>query len=156
MPAGRPSKYSDKLAARICERLAEGRSLREICGSDDMPPESTVRQWVVDDREGFSAQYARAREAQADLMAEEILDIADNASNDWMERNGDDNEGWQVNGEHIQRSRLRVDSRKWLMSKLKPKKYGDKVQHSGDPDNPVQIIVGTGFSSGWGSGGGEA
>ena len=147
MPGGRPSKYSDKLVATICERLIEGQSLREICRDDDMPGERTVYAWLSQ-REDFQQRYALAREAQADLMAEEILDIADNASNDWMERNGDDNEGWQVNGEHIQRSRLRVDSRKWLMSKLKPKKYGDKVQHSGDPDNPVRHAIQVTFVGG--------
>lgn len=93
-----------------------------------------VLRWLADeDREDFRRQYARAREAQADTIFDEIIDIADNATNDWMERNGQDDEGYQLNGEHVQRSRLRLDARKWMAGKLAPKKYGDKIQteHSG-------------------------
>jgi hypothetical protein len=79
-----------------------------------------------------------------EAWADEIVDICDDASNDWMERNnGDDKESsWVLNGEHVQRSRLRIDTRKWLLSKLKPEKYGDKLQHGGDPGNPIQHQVG--------------
>jgi hypothetical protein len=108
-----------------------------------MPHESTVRNWALDDREGFAAQYARAREIGYFSMFDETLEVADDARNDWMERQ-DDNGGssWQVNGEHIQRSRLRVDTRKWMLSKALPKVFGDKVtqEHVGDPDKPVEIL----------------
>jgi hypothetical protein len=112
---GRHSVYTPELAARICARLASGESLRAICADEDMPPESTVREWAVDDREGFAAQYARAREAQADFHADEIIEIADSA-------------------EDAQLGRLRVDARKWVASKLAPKRYGERldVAHSGD------------------------
>lgn len=107
-----------------------------------MPHESTVRSWALDDREGFSTQYARAREIGYFSMADELLEVADDGRNDWMERS-DDNGGisWQLNGEHIQRSRLRVDTRKWMLSKALPKVFGDKVtqEHVGDPDRPVEI-----------------
>lgn len=85
-------------------------------------------------------QYARARAVQSEHMAEEILAIADNGQNDWMERNGEDSPGWTLNGEHIQRSRLRVDSRKWLMSKLAPKKYGERVtqEMTGKDGGPIE------------------
>lgn len=85
-------------------------------------------------------QYARAKEVQSEHMAEEILAIADDGQNDWMERNGAESAGWAVNGEHIQRSRLRVDSRKWLMSKLAPKKYGDRVtqEMTGAGGGPIE------------------
>lgn len=76
-------------------------------------------------------------------MADELLEVADDARNDWMERQ-DDNGGnsWQVNGEHIQRSRLRVDTRKWMLSKALPKVFGDKVtqEHTSDPEKPVSVI----------------
>jgi hypothetical protein len=82
------------------------------------------------EHEEFREQYAQAREAQADTWADEIVEIADDGSNDWLARShGEDDEGWRVNGEHIQRSRLRVDARKWLMGKASPKKYGDKIEH---------------------------
>ena len=125
---GRPSIYTPEIAALICERLAEGWTLREVCKADDMPVESTVRNWALTDHEGFFAHYAKAREIGYHAMADETLDIADNAANDWMERNGEDDAGWQANGEHIQRSRLRIDTRKWLLSKALPKVYGDKAQ----------------------------
>ena len=124
---GRPTEYSEGLAQKICAELAEGRSLRDVCSSDDMPGETTVRRWALEDREGFSAHYARARELGYLAMAEELLEIADNGQNDWMERHGDEDAGWQANGEHLQRSRLRVDTRKWMLSKVLPKVYGDKI-----------------------------
>lgn len=127
MPAGRPTDYGPDIVSQICERLADGQSLREICRADDMPGMTTVFRWLAA-HEDFREQYARAREAQADRFAEEILDIADDGSNDWMQRQqGDDDPVEVANHEHISRSKLRVDARKWLMSKMAPKKYGDKI-----------------------------
>lgn len=123
----RPSTYTKAVALEICGRLVEGESLRSICRSEDMPPAGTVFRWL-DAHESFREQYARAREMQADLFADELLDISDDGRNDWMERNhGDEDPGWVINGEHIQRSRLRVDTRKWIASKILAKKYGDRV-----------------------------
>lgn len=143
--AGRPSTYSAEIAAIICERLGEGESLRRICNDEGMPAKSTVMLWLAQHSE-FSDQYARARETQADYLAEDLLEIADDARNDWMESNGEDDKGWIANGEHIQRSRLRVDARKWLIAKLAPKKYGDRVtqEHTGPGgEGPVRHIVET-------------
>lgn len=115
--------------ATICDRIANGESLRSICSGDDTPAASTVFLWLADDST-FSEQYARAREAQADALFDEILDIADDGRNDWMERKNkdDQNIGWVENGEALRRSALRVDARKWMAGKLKPKKYGDKLE----------------------------
>lgn len=126
------TSFTQEVFDTICNRIAQGESLRSICASDDMPDVSTVCRWLAADGEGgeLRNQYARAREAQADHIFDEILDIADNAANDWMERNGEGGEGWQVNGEHIQRSRLRIDARKWMAGKLRPKVYGDKIDHN--------------------------
>ena len=72
-------------------------------------------------------------------MADEILEIADNGANDWMERQGEKDAGWQANGENLQRSRLRVDTRKWLLSKALPKFYGEKLAIGGDKDmDPIK------------------
>ncbi|MER1940494.1 hypothetical protein ABS755_07270 [Castellaniella sp. FW104-16D08] len=138
---GRRSAYTTELAAKICERLAAGESLRSICRDDDMPADSTVRLWVADDVEGFSAQYARARDTGLDTMADSMLDIADDGSNDWVESNDPDNPGYRLNGENVQRSKLRVDARKWYLSKLAPKKYGDKtsMELTGADGGPLQI-----------------
>jgi hypothetical protein len=94
---------------------------------EGMPDKSFVLDWLAADP-SFAAQYARAREEQADTFADDIVEIADDARNDWMERHGKDDLGWVENGEHIQRSKLRVDARKWTAAKLRPKKYGDKIE----------------------------
>ncbi len=114
--------------ATICDRIANGESLRQICDSDDLPAASTVFLWLTNDA-SFSEQYARAREAQADALFDDILSIADDGRNDWMERKDKDgkNIGWQENGEALRRSQLRVEARKWMAGKLKPKKYGEKL-----------------------------
>ena len=132
MTAGRPSDYTDAIADTICERLADGESLRSICSEDEMPDKSTVMRWL-NKHEAFCDQYARAREVQADSLFDEILDIADDGSNDWMERKDADdaNIGWRENGEALRRSALRVDARKWMAGKLQPKKYSDKFQFDG-------------------------
>lgn len=136
---GRRSDFSQKTADTICDRLAEGESLRSICKREGMPAKGTVMRWLAQNKE-FQDQYARAREAQADAIFDEILDIADDATNDWMLRNSDEGDAYQVNGEHIQRSRVRIDARKWMAGKLRPKVYGDKLDlnHGTQPGDPLQ------------------
>lgn len=119
----RPSSYSDETADLICEGLIEGRSLRSICRDEDMPSTSAVCRWLRDNPP-FREQYALARESQGDTYADEIVDIADDKSNDTIK---DENGQERANTEWISRSRLRVDARKWAASKLKPKVYGDKL-----------------------------
>jgi hypothetical protein len=135
---GRPSDFNQEIVERICERIADGESLRTICDDDDMPAKSTVFKWLSL-HANFADQYARARETQADTIFDEILSIADDGSNDWMVRKHGESESWVENGEAIRRSVLRVDARKWMAGKLRPKKYGDKTILSGDPDNPIVI-----------------
>ena len=141
-PVGRPSTYSPELASRLCDKLVEGASVREACQDADMPAASTIFLWLQKHKE-FSEQYARALEARTEAMAEDILSIADDGSNDWMERKNGDEAFWVQNGEALQRSRLRVDTRKWLLSKMVPKKYGDKVtnEHTGPEGGPVQMVT---------------
>jgi hypothetical protein len=97
-----------------------------------------VYRWLAADG-GFRDRYVRAREAQADRFADEIIEIADDATNDWMERRQGEETVRVVDHEHIQRSRLRVDARKWLMAKLAPKKYGDSVALTGGGGGPLVI-----------------
>jgi hypothetical protein len=136
---GRPSIFTDEVGLVICERLADGESLRTIGCDPEMPSQRTIYRWLAANEE-FRQQYARARETQADTLFDEILDIADDGSNDWMERHDDQggNIGWKENGEAMQRSRLRVDARKWMAGKLRPKKYGEKID--------VEHSVGDGFA----------
>jgi len=132
MPAGRPSTYSEELAATICERLVEGESLKAICRSDGMPAASTVFLWL-EAHEEFRTKYTRARELQAELQVDEMTEIADDGSNDWMERKNanDENIGWKENGEALMRSKLRLEQRRWNAEKLLPKKYGAKMAIGG-------------------------
>ncbi|MGL1921975.1 MAG: terminase small subunit protein [Hyphomicrobiales bacterium] len=138
---GRPSKYSKKLGDKICSFIIEGYSLRQIENEDGMPSKTTICRWLASGNETFRDQYARAREAQTEIMQDEILEIADDGSNDWMKR--EIKGGLEVdvaNAEHISRSRLRIDARKWLMGKMKPKKYGDRTILAGDKENPIAIV----------------
>jgi hypothetical protein len=149
--APRPTEYSADIAAAICVDLAEGRSLREICAAPDMPSPGTVRGWAAADAGGFAAQYARAREALAEHLADEILEIADDAANDWMARKGrgaaDGSDDAIANREHITRSRLRVDARKWLLARMSPKNTApaahQRPRQSGDrPDRRARARQG--------------
>lgn len=134
---GRPSDYSQELADLICERISDGESLRTICMADDMPNKATVFRWLAANKM-FSDQYTRAREVQAETMAEDILQIADDGANDtYVDDEGNRRTDYDV----IARSKLRVDARKWLASKLAPKKYSDKIDlnHGGQAGNPVEV-----------------
>lgn len=121
-------EFSQAVVDTICERIADGESLRSICSDADMPSNSAVMKWLAA-KPAFVEQYARARAMQADAIFDEILDIADDGRNDWMEKRDEEggNLGWKENGEAMQRSRLRIDARKWMAGKMAPKKYGDKV-----------------------------
>nr|DAK87047.1 MAG TPA: DNA-binding protein [Caudoviricetes sp.] len=121
---GRPSKYTDKLADNICQMIASGLSVRAICAKKDMVSMQTLFRWLREN-DKFREQYVRACEERSYAQAEEIIDIADNATNDYMEKLEGD--GYIFNSENVQRSRLRIDTRKWLMSKMNPKVYGDKL-----------------------------
>jgi hypothetical protein len=119
-------KFSQELFDEICEKIANGESLRKICKDDKMPNLTSVWKWLNNNEE-LSKQYARAREEQAETFVDEILDIADYKKDDtYLDEDGKE----IINQEVIARSRLRVDARKWIASKLKPKKFGDytKIQ----------------------------
>lgn len=136
--AGRPSAFTQKLADTICERLSLGESLRSICRDERMPSQSMVFRWLAD-RQAFREQYAHAREVQADSWADDIIEIADDSSGDTIVDPESGNE--RFNGEFAARSRLKVDTRKWLMARMAPKKYGDKVtqEHVGEGGGPVMF-----------------
>jgi hypothetical protein len=141
---GRPTVRTQKLQDEICAELASGKSVRTICKRADMPGMETIFRWLRENME-FREQYARAKAEAADALVEEMLDIADDGRNDWMEVHDKDGAcvGFKINGEHVQRSRLRVDTRKWVASKLKPKKYGERVDmnHGVQPENPLAELI---------------
>jgi len=118
--AGRPVIYTEEIAQRICYLIGTTtKGLKRICEDKSLPSKSTIYRWLNEDEEGtFRDMIARAHEMRADMMAAEILEIADD--------NSLDKEAF-VGGNHIQRDKLRIDTRKFLLSKLSPKKWGDKV-----------------------------
>ena len=109
---GRPTDYTKDMADKICEKIANGRSLRSICAEDGMPPMKTIYRWLEANEE-FRHQYARARDKQADYFAEEIIEIADSA---------------EAESAAVSKAKLQIDARKWAASKIAPKKYGDKQE----------------------------
>jgi hypothetical protein len=122
----------------ICERIANGESLRAICRDEEMPALSTVFRWLSLDT-SFSEQYARAREEQADTFADEIVSISDEEATTVKV----DEEDVRVvfDATAVARNRLRVDARKWVASKLKPKKYGERQVLAGDPEAPLRGLT---------------
>lgn len=131
---GRPTDYSDNLAAQICTRIANGEALRQICMEEGMPVQATVYLWLTK-HPLFTEMYARAREEQADTLADEIHAIADQMPMETTDKDGNT----RFDPAYINWMRLRVDSRKWVAAKLKPRKYGDRVELAGDKDNPLHI-----------------
>lgn len=143
---GRPTKYTKKLCDDICERLAAGESMRSVSRDENMPAMSTLFKWLRE-HESFSEQYAIAKEESADALVEDMLDIADNQVEQPLVVDGvplTDSEGNPIlikDAVSVNHARLRVDTRKWAASKLKPKKYGDKVQKeiTGADGGPVKV-----------------
>ena len=140
---GRPSEYSQEIADRICDGLSEGKSLRTVCLADDMPDKATVFRWLRTQKE-FCDQYTRAKQEGADALADEVQDIADDGRNDWMEIEKNGGLVVVLDREHVERSKLRIETRKWIMAKMKPKKYGDKLDltSGGDklPKNSITFV----------------
>lgn len=137
---GRPSDYTDEIAVQICSRIASGEPLVRICREEEMPGLSTVYRWLME-REQFRENYARAREDQADTLADEIQAIADETMagrKTTTKANGDVE---VVEGDMIEHRKLRVDARKWIAAKLKPRKYGDKLELAGDKERPLIVEV---------------
>lgn len=126
--------YDPTIFDAVCEHIASGKSLREIARIDGMPATTTIIRWLAaPENDAMRAQYARAREAQADAIFDEILEIADDGTNDWVTRQRSDGSTYEAfEAEHVQRSRLRIDARKWMAAKLRPKVYGDKLELDGN------------------------
>lgn len=124
---GRPSDFTQEIADAICDQLASGKSLTSICKSEDMPGTSTVFRWLAAHAD-FRDMYARAREAQADALFDETLDIADTpVTGEKTKIDKDGNVIEMTKADMIEHRRLQIDTRKWVAAKLRPKVYGDKL-----------------------------
>lgn len=124
-PMGRPTAYNTEIASKILVRISNGESLRMIVRDVGMPAQSTVYEWLLRFPD-FAEHYARAREEQADTLADEIQAIADEPPERILTENGD-----RIDTGYLQWQKNRIDARKWVASKLKPKKYGDRVAMEG-------------------------
>ncbi len=114
--------YTPALAETVCKRIAEGESLRAICRDSGMPTEGAVRAWARDNRDGFGARYRLARELQFEFWADQIVEIADASEADPRDR------------------QVRIDVRKWLLSKLAARRYGDRLLVAGEAENPIRVL----------------
>ena len=136
---GRPSAYTPEIANEICNRLSGGESLRSICSDPTIPSQQTVYSWLYAHKE-FLEKYTHAREEQADTLADEIIAIADEQPEVIEVRDKDGNIiDHKLDSAFLAWQKNRIDARKWTAMKLKPKKYGDKLVHAGDDDNPVVV-----------------
>lgn len=134
---GTPPDIKAQMIEEILTRISNGEPLRQICRDEKMPGWVTVYSWIDSDP-NFAERFARARDKGEDAIAQECLDIADNASNDWMEYYDKEGEslGWKLNGDHVQRSKLRIETRLKLLAKWNPKKWGEKLAVGGAADLP--------------------
>ena len=136
---GAPSTFNQHIAEVICIRIAEGESLREIVKSEGMPDRTTVYDWLIR-HPTFANQYTRAREEQADTLADEIIAIADEQPEivAVVDKKTGELIEHKLDNAFLQWQKNRIDARKWTAMKLKPKKYGDKLALAGDADNPLK------------------
>lgn len=141
-PRGRPSDYTDKLANEIVERLSAGEPLAAICRDDHMPTDRTVRNWQTNDPE-FASAIAHARETGFDVIAAQCLEIAEDGTNDYVTKTRPDGSEYDAfDSEHVQRSKLRIETRLKLLAKWDPKRYGEKLALGQAEDlGPLTVVI---------------
>jgi len=137
-PKGANSKYTPEQAIRICTAIAEGKSLNSLIKTEGMPDISTVYRWIAE-HQSFREMYTKAREDQADTLADEILSICDEEPQQTITNEESGTVTKRLDPAGINRNRLRVDARKWVAAKLKPRKYGDRTTIAGDDENPIKV-----------------
>lgn len=135
---GAPTKYNQALADAICVRISQGESLRSIVKDEDMPSQRVVYLWLQQ-KPDFLQQYTRAREEQADTLADEIVDIADERPevNEVIDKKTGEVLSIDLSSAYIAWQKNRIEARKWTAMKLRPKKYGDKLELAGNEESPV-------------------
>lgn len=134
MAIGRPTIFTQELADEICFQLSQGKSLRSVCRMEGMPAGETIFRWFRE-KPFFNEQYAKAKQEATDALAEDIQDISDEALEGIQNSPSD--------SARVKAQQLRIDTRKWIMAKMKPKKYGDKVDYTTNgKDLPSPILGG--------------
>lgn len=133
---GRPTTYTEDIAKEICKRISEGESVRSITRDENMPSQATIYNWLLDeDKKEFLEQYERARDTQANIFFEELDELAKQAVEDIV---GDD----KSDNARVSARKLQIDTLKWRLSKMLPKKYGDKLDvTSGNKPIPLLNVL---------------
>lgn len=133
----RPTSFTQTKADAICDRLADGMSLRAVCRNKAMPSKTTVFKWLGQNSE-FADQYARAREAQADLLVDEMIELADTPKEGRKTKRTADGKLEVTTGDMVEHRRLQIETRKWVAARMRPKKYGDRI----DVDQKTTVEAG--------------
>jgi hypothetical protein len=132
------ARTRDEIVAEICQQVSDGGVLNDVLGPDrpeGYPSRWGFYQWKAENAE-YEKQYEEAVKLRIDRYVEETAAIADDGTNDWVLRNDPTNPGYNLNGEHVQRSKIRISTRQWLAEKMWPRKYGQKVAVGGSDDMP--------------------
>ena len=129
-PPGRPSIFTNELAAEICASIERGHSLRRACQADSMPSARTVHRWLHEN-EDFRQQYARSRAIQTEVFIDQIVDLADAVAN-------------ETEPAKVQAAKLAIDTRKWVAARMLPRRYGDRIDLKQDGELTVRIVHGLG------------
>ena len=143
LPHGRPSAYTEELADKICNLIVQGMSCNKISQLDNMPAKSIIYYWLSKHK-SFLDKYTQALEIRSLTYLDEVSDIADDGSNDYYEKKGKNGETFMAfDSEHVQRSRLRIETRLKMLEKLQPRKYGAKVDlnHGVQENNPIMQLL---------------
>ncbi len=137
----KPTRYSRALAERICAELASGRTLKDVCSDDGLPPYRRVWTWAKEDFRGFATPYRQAREIGYHIMVDDMLEIADDSRNDFVaRRRADGRTEMVVDHDHIARVRIRLDTRRWLLSRALPRLSGDRPDPIAAPDAGDSVL----------------
>ena len=133
-PVGRPSTFTKEMGNLICDRMETGESLRSICRDADFPAVGQVIKWLASNANiEFRLQYAHSRQVGLEVMADDTLNIADQEPVKTADG--------KIDNAGVQHQRLRVDTRKWILSKQLPKVYGDRTILAGDEDAPLNPLT---------------
>lgn len=136
----RETKYSPKFGDKILAKVSAGKSIMRICKSAPFPTRETFYKWLRENKE-FADNYERAVIARADLLAEQIIEIADDMENDFAENKTEDGKTYAANNARIARAKLQIDARKWATARMSPKKYGNNIKAELDNNHSGEIQV---------------
>jgi hypothetical protein len=136
----RVTKFDEKIATSLLAKIAGGQSVRKICAKAPFPTRETFYRWIREN-ENFAAKYIEAKDLCADALAEEILEIADEAENDFSVIETEKGKEYRANGAKLERAKIRIDARKWTASKLAPKKYGNNLKVESDNKHTGEMKI---------------